>query len=206
MTIIDVSVNGKIAKASGNSVIVCDNTDYVVDFTFDETWLSEPVKTARFVWNNEFEDVVFSGTQCPIPRIQNAVILGIGVYAGSLVTTTAAYVSVKSSILNDAVPHPEPSPDVYEQILALIEAGAVKGEKGDPGPKGDPGDPGPKGDPGEPGYTPVKGVDYWTDSDKEAIAAEAVEALPKDEAEETSIDDIVQMVIEALPLYEGGNY
>lgn len=35
--------------------------------------------------------------------------------------------------------------------------------------KGDPGEPGAKGDPGEPGYTPVKGVDYFTDEEIAAI-------------------------------------
>ena len=41
-----------------------------------------------------------------------------------------------------------------------------QGPKGDKGDKGDTGEQGPKG---EPGYTPVKGTDYYTESDKEAI-------------------------------------
>ena len=53
-----------------------------------------------------------------------------------------------------------------------------KGDKGDTGeqgpqgiqgPKGDKGDTGEQGPQGEPGYTPVKGTDYYTESDKEAI-------------------------------------
>ena len=32
---------------------------------------------------------------------------------------------------------------------------------------------GDKGDTGDPGYTPVRGVDYWTETDKEEIVAEA---------------------------------
>lgn len=43
----------------------------------------------------------------------------------------------------------------------------IKGPKGD---RGDKGDPGPTGDPGEPGHTPVKGVDYYTPSEKQALA------------------------------------
>ena len=38
------------------------------------------------------------------------------------------------------------------------------------GDKGDKGDPGAKGDPGEAGYTPERGVDYWTQEDKNAIS------------------------------------
>lgn len=49
----------------------------------------------------------------------------------------------------------------------------AQGEKGDKGDKGDTGIQGvqgEKGDTGEPGYTPQRGVDYWTQSDKAAIA------------------------------------
>ena len=47
--------------------------------------------------------------------------------------------------------------------------------QGQPGAKGDPGEKGDKGDPGEPGkdgYTPKKGVDYYTASDKEDLLNE----------------------------------
>ena len=51
---------------------------------------------------------------------------------------------------------------------AWVNAGQIKGDKGDPGLKGDPGikgDPGLKGDPGTNGYTPIKDIDYF-DGDK----------------------------------------
>lgn len=35
-----------------------------------------------------------------------------------------------------------------------------------------------KGDPGEPGYTPVKGTDYWTATDKAEIVADVLNELP----------------------------
>ena len=34
------------------------------------------------------------------------------------------------------------------------------------------GDPGKNGERGEPGYTPVKGVDYYTEAEKEELIAE----------------------------------
>ena len=40
-------------------------------------------------------------------------------------------------------------------------------------------DVGLKGDPGAPGKTPVKGTDYWTESDKAKIVADTLAALPK---------------------------
>ena len=64
-----------------------------------------------------------------------------------------------------------------------IPAGA-KGDKGDPGAKGDKGDPGAKGEKGDPGpqgpagKTPVKGTDYYTESDKQEIVDAVLAALP----------------------------
>ena len=50
-----------------------------------------------------------------------------------------------------------------------IEMDFIKGDKGDTGEQGPKGDTGEQGPQGEPGYTPVKGTDYYTESDKEAI-------------------------------------
>ena len=83
--------------------------------------------------------------------------------------------------------------------IATVEDGAdgTPGKDGAPGAKGDPGekgDTGPqglqgiqgvqgpqgeRGPAGTDGYTPVKGTDYWTASDKAEIVAEVTAALPK---------------------------
>ena len=47
---------------------------------------------------------------------------------------------------------------------------SIRGATGSAGSKGD------KGDPGEPGYTPVKGVDYFTEADKQEIVQEVIES------------------------------
>lgn len=54
----------------------------------------------------------------------------------------------------------KPDLELTEEQIALL-----KGEKGDPGEKGDKGDKGDTGATGENGYTPVKGVDYFTDAE-----------------------------------------
>lgn len=57
------------------------------------------------------------------------------------------------------------------------------GAKGDKGDTGDTGAQGPKGDKGDTGatgpagYTPVKGTDYWTGADQEAIMQQVIAAL-----------------------------
>lgn len=53
-----------------------------------------------------------------------------------------------------------------------------KGDKGDPGEKGPQGETGPAGPAGPDGHTPVKGTDYWTKADQQAIAAELLAANP----------------------------
>lgn len=60
------------------------------------------------------------------------------------------------------------------------EPGA-KGERGEQGPAGADGAEGPQGPQGEqgpPGKTPVKGVDYWTEADKQQIVQDVIAELP----------------------------
>ena len=57
-----------------------------------------------------------------------------------------------------------------------IDIAAIKGE---PGPRGKKGEPGQKGD------TPVKGIDYFTEADKQELIQAVLNALPA--AEEVSV-------------------
>lgn len=51
----------------------------------------------------------------------------------------------------------------------------LQGPQGEKGDKGDTGDTGPAG---ADGYTPIKGTDYWTESDKAEIVQEAANSIP----------------------------
>lgn len=51
------------------------------------------------------------------------------------------------------------------------------GSKGSQGEKGDTGAQGEKGDTGAAGYTPVRGTDYWTESDKQEIVEETAASI-----------------------------
>ena len=68
-----------------------------------------------------------------------------------------------------------------------VSAKGIQGEKGDKGDTGATGEKGEKGDTGETGakgadgadgYTPVKGVDYYTDDDKNELVELVLAALP----------------------------
>ena len=60
----------------------------------------------------------------------------------------------------------------------------IQGPKGDTGEKGEPGEVGPQGPAGQNGYTPQKGIDYFTEADKQELVQDVLNALPN--AEEAS--------------------
>ena len=144
---ITIEIKDKIATCLTELPIVCGNSDYVIDFKFDEEWNAHEVKTAIFVINGKSIEQVFAGTVCPIPVIQNTLITWVGVFAGTindgtLSTSTPALVKCAPCITDgDKVPLAPPD-DVYNQIIQLINDGMIKGDKGDKGEKGEKGDAG----------------------------------------------------------------
>ena len=177
---IEIKISNKIATLKEKFVGVCGNSDYVVVFDFDDEWKSHGTKTARFKYNGKYEDVVFTGNECPMPIILDTASVEIGVYAGNLHTTTSACVLMKTCILSGSGVPADPIPDVYNQIIDKIDGGMLKGEDGvsptvemsksgdtttiaitdasgvhtaeiKDGSKGDKGDPGANGAPGKDG-------------------------------------------------------
>jgi len=117
---INVVIRDKIAAASDQVIYVCGNSDFIINFDFDEEWNEFTAKTARFIHNGGFTDVVFEGNQCAVPIISNTHNIKIGVYAGDLRTTTPAYISAKKSILCGGGFPASPVDDVYNQIMDMI--------------------------------------------------------------------------------------
>lgn len=122
---IDITVREKIAQAQGSPEIVCGNSDYTVTFDLDAEWDAYDAKTAQFKF---FEngvprcyEVAFTGDTAAIPAVYDTAELLIGVYAGDIRTSTPARVSCLPCISDGTVPHPDPPPDVYQQLLALLE-------------------------------------------------------------------------------------
>lgn len=77
---------------------------------------------------------------------------------------------------------------------AIVGPQGEQGPRGYQGPRGEQGIQGAPGAAGADGYTPVKGVDYFTEADKEELAQQVQEGLP----------DYVQTVNGAAP-DENGN-
>ncbi len=127
---IKVTVRDLIASQTCRTVYVCGNSEFVIEFDFDDEWKDRFTKTARFKWNGQPHDVVFDGNRCPVPVISDAFSFTVGVFAGNLRTTTDAYVSAKKGALcGGGLPH-DPPPDVYAQIMEkLNNAGGVTPEQ-----------------------------------------------------------------------------
>lgn len=123
MPSIRVSVKNKIARKNGRAEYICGNSDFVIDFSFDEEWDDYKTKTARFQVGNAYTDVIFTGEQCEVPVIGEAGGFEVGVYAGELHTTTPAYVPCRRSILSGGGVPADPPANVYNQIMSRLNAG-----------------------------------------------------------------------------------
>lgn len=117
---INITVREKIAHTISDTCIVCGNSDYVAIFDFDAEWDAYETKTARFIWGGTFTDVPFTGNECPVPVIPDAVSVLVGVYAGELHTTTAAAIGVRRSILGGSETEAEVSHEIKDTFGKML--------------------------------------------------------------------------------------
>lgn len=173
---IQITVRNKIATKTCETVYICGNSDFAVHFSFDDEWAAHTLKTARFILNDgSFVDQPFSGDTCPVPILKNTFSFNLGVYAGNLSTTTPAYCPAKKSILCPGGTPKDPEPDVYNEIIDLINTGKVKGDPGAPGKDGKDGQDGKDGKDGIDGESgvyvgseePTGNVNVWIDPNGE---------------------------------------
>lgn len=117
-----VEVKDRIARGNKER-IVCGNSDYTIKFEFDEMWDAYPTKTALYKWGEEFKEserVPFEGDVCRVPKMLNTSGFKVGVYAGDLCSTTPAYFGADQSILCNTTEQDPPAPDIYNEIMELI--------------------------------------------------------------------------------------
>ena len=128
---IDIEIKAKRAAAIGEPTIVCGNNDYVIQFIFDEEWNGLDVKTARFVYVQggmvKKTDVVFTGDTVLVPVMANTREVLVGVFAGDLRTSSPARIPCEPSIRCGTGAPADPTPDVYDQIMALLNQGGGGG-------------------------------------------------------------------------------
>lgn len=177
---ITIQIYKKIATCLTELPIVCGNSDYEVEFLFDEEWDNHNIKTAVFVVNGKSAQRVFDGNVCNIPVVQEALTLWVGVFAGTiddgtLSTTTPALVRCKPCVTDgDNIPAPPPD-DVYNQIAERYESAVETSNEALEIANGVRKD----ADEGKfNGYTPQREVDYWTENDKQDIKDYCDELAP----------------------------
>lgn len=129
LTTIHITVRSRVPTITEGEEAISHNSDYVIKFDFDEEWQST-VKTVYFVCEDgSYQAVVMSGDSCDVPMMVGGHRrIFVGVQAGSaekpsvLKTTRPCCLKVKDSIADYlGQPIPDPTPDVYEQIMALLE-------------------------------------------------------------------------------------
>ena len=114
-----IKIRDKIAdRISGE--YVCGNSDFVAVFDFDEEWSAYETKTARFYYGDNYIDKPFNGDRCEIPILSDIHSFEVGVFAGNLKTSTSAYVPARKSILCKGGSPAAPSPDVYAEIMEML--------------------------------------------------------------------------------------
>lgn len=108
------------------SDLVGDNADYTASFAFDSEW-DTAVKTARFIKGNNYVDVLLENDSCEIPvEILKSGYIRVGVFSSAM-TTTYCIVQVSESIKEKHGIPIEPTPDVYRQIIKMIEDLEISG-------------------------------------------------------------------------------
>ena len=106
MQTIHIHIANRIATAEPGAWIVQDNGFSQVQFTFDREWDSYSTKKAVFIWN-EGDDAVaefitFTGDHVPMPKISGSSYVLIGVTAGDVLTSTAAKLPCRASVITAA--------------------------------------------------------------------------------------------------------
>ena len=128
LTTIHITVRDRVPTITAGEDVISHNSDYVVEFEFDEEWQNK-VKTVYFVCEDgSYQAVVMNGNSCGVPMMAGEHRrIFVGVQAGSaekpsvLKTTRPCCLKVKDSIADYlGQPIPDPTPDVYEQIIAML--------------------------------------------------------------------------------------
>lgn len=129
LTTIHITVRSRVPTITDGEDVISHNSDYVAEFEFDEEW-QDKVKTVYFVCEDgSYQAVVMSGNTCDVPMLDGEHRrIFVGVQAGAaekpsiLKTTRPCCLKVRDSIADLlGQPIPEPAPDVYQQIIAMLE-------------------------------------------------------------------------------------
>lgn len=134
MLYITFNVYKQKIKRTDTQQIVSDSRNYLkASFSFsDDDWTG--IKTAIFKNGNEVRHAVLDDNdECLVPwEVIKLGILHVSVFCGDLITADTATVYINESGYEDGGAPQDPSPTVYEQIIAMlneIETGGIPDDK-----------------------------------------------------------------------------
>lgn len=127
-----ITIANRIASIPANVELVCNNPSDTIRFKFDDEWYGHTTKTARFAWDGKYIDVVFEGSEVQVPEITRTNYVYVGVFADEITSTPVKLPCHYSIKCLGGAPDP-PAPDVYEQIIWLINNSSGGGDGGGTG-------------------------------------------------------------------------
>ena len=133
MLYITFNVYKQKIKRTDTQHIVSDSRNYLhAAFTFsDDDWTG--IKTAIFKNGDVVKHVILENDECLVPwEVIKSGILHVSVFCGDLITADTATVYINESGYYDGGTPEDPSPTVYEQIIAMlneIETGGIPDDK-----------------------------------------------------------------------------
>lgn len=131
----EIKVIGQYLNITKKRLYASDSQEYLtVKFTFDTDWESL-VKTAVFYQNagSVYHVVLDSEGSCIVPHeaLSNSGLLYIGVFGVSgtkRITTNLVIVDISQGSYGEGLTPPEPSEDIYAQIIAIMEEQSVSAQ------------------------------------------------------------------------------
>lgn len=118
-----ITVRNRITAAP-RDMIITDNSDFTLNFDFDDEWDEYRYKTVVILNadNEEIEKKLMDGNSCEFNRLVGRIgKIKIGVTAGDIITTTPCDVRILPSILSFINGRIAPPPeDIYSQIMELL--------------------------------------------------------------------------------------
>lgn len=129
---IKFNVHNQIIKRTDTNRVVADSRNYLhATFAFSEEW--QGVKTAIFKNGDVVKHVILENDECLVPwEVIKSGKLTVSVFCGDLITADEETVYILQSGYEDGGAPQDPSPTVYEQIIAMlseIETGGIPDDK-----------------------------------------------------------------------------
>lgn len=113
-------VENQMIHRTDTNIVVADSKNYLhASFTFSGEW--QGAKTAIFSHGVDRYCVLLENDMCLVPwEVIKQGSIGVSVFCGDLITANTFYVDVEKSGYADGKTPSEPTPSVYQQIIALL--------------------------------------------------------------------------------------